>query len=367
MGIFRKRKKSLSPEKSEGQSLKDIKSENLERIRESFLAGDEKVEAYPPVLYIEATSICNLRCPMCPITMDIPTYRYPVKHFRMELLEKLEPALKAARRCFLSGGGEPLLHPRLFDIIRAVKRGGSEIIFNSNAVLLGEEESRMFIETGVDCISFSIDGATRETYEAIRVPANFEKVISNIKGLARLKKESGADLPFINVQLTVQDSNKHEIPDIIPLAESLGANQVVVEPLTPVFNFDHGYKAYYDAHAATAEEVMDAVNKARELAHEAGIIFTSHYLFQQEHPGKTELCGQPWLTLGVRVDGRVFTCCGTPEKMGHLGESEFHEIWNGDAYQRLRRTLYRKEFPEFCSLCVQENRASHFNEDLLFD
>jgi MoaA/NifB/PqqE/SkfB family radical SAM enzyme len=359
--IFRKKRKNSS------RPLSQLKAENQEKLKQSFRRREDELSAYPAVLYIEATSTCNLRCPMCPITMDIPEYRYPVKHFQLDLLEKLKAPLRHARRCFLSGGGEPLLHPSLFEIIRAVKDAGPEVIFNSNGTLLGEKEALRFIEAGVECISFSIDGATRGTYEAIRVPAKFEPTVANIQRLARMKEEANSALPYINIQFTVIDANHREIPELIPLARSLGANQVVVEPLTPVFNFDPGYRAYYEAHAVPADAVLEGLKHAEEQAGNSGLIFSSHYLYREEHPEKTEFCGQPWITFGVRVDGRVFTCCGTPERMGHLAESEFHDIWNGEAYRRLRKALARGEFPEFCDLCIEENRSSHFNEDILLD
>ncbi len=359
--MFRKKRKNSSPPPSQ------LKAENQERLRESFRRGDDRLSAYPAVIYIEATSTCNLRCPMCPITMDLPEYRYSVKHFQLDLLEKLKAPLRHARRCFLSGGGEPLLHPRLFEIIKAVKNAGAEVIFNSNGTLLGEKEALRFIEAGVECISFSIDGATRGTYEAIRVPAKFEKVLANIRRLARLKKEANSSTPYINIQFTVIDANHREIPGLIPLARSLGANQVVAEPLTPVFNFDPRYRAYYEAHAVHADAVLEGLKAAQDNARNSGMIFSSHYLYREEHPERTELCGQPWITFGVRADGRVFTCCGTPERMGHLAESEFDDIWNSEAYRKLRHALARREFPEFCGLCIEENRSSHFNEDILLD
>lgn len=357
MRLFRKKHKS--------RSLEEAKAENLKKIRESFERGDETPSALPAVLYVEATSTCNLRCPMCPITMDIPEYKYAVKTFDLELLDTLEPALRNAKRCFLSGGGEPFLHPGLFEIISRVKAAGVEVIFNSNGTLLTEDRARGLIEHGVECVSFSIDGATARTYESIRIPAKFENTMENIKRLARMKKERGSELPCINIQFTVIRSNYVEIPDMVPLALDLDANQLVIEPLTPVFNFNPVYKKYYDENMVPFEKALPLANEAKARAEKTDLIMSSHYLFREQNPGMTTSCGQPWHTLGVRVDGRVFTCCGTPEKMGNLYESGLNEIWNGEAYRGLRRELSSARFPGFCSLCIEENRASHFNEDLL--
>ena len=67
----------------------------------------------------------------------------------------------------------------------------------------------------------------------------------------------------------------------------------------------------------------------------------------------------------MRVDGRVFTCCGSIEQMGDLATDDLASIWNGPAYRALRRALAAGSCPDCCRLCVAENRANHFNEDLI--
>jgi len=341
------------------------REDNLAALRQSFRAGREEAPGPPAVLYLEATAICNLRCPMCPTIIGLPRDPYRTRVFDLDLLPKIEPALPFVRRVFLSGGGEPLLHPRLFDIVRALKRHDLEIHFNSNATLMDQERARLILDTGVDTISFSIDGATPETYARIRVGGNLDAVCENILFLAAEKKARGSRTPFLNMQFTAQRENLAEIPEAVRLAAGLGINHLVIEPLTPVYNFDPEYRRYYQAHVASPAEALPLTRRAAALAAELGVLFTSHYLFAADHPEPPRVCAEPWLTFGVRVDGRVFTCCGMIEPMGDLAVSEFDAIWNGPAYRALRRALAAGTFPDCCALCVSENRANHFNEDLL--
>lgn len=341
------------------------REQNLARLRRAFLEGKEEVEAVPAVLYLEATASCNLRCPMCPTTIGLPRDPYRTKMFDLELLPRLEAVLPAVVRAFLSGGGEPLLHPRFFDIVRALKHHGIEVHFNSNATLLDKERAALTIETGVDTISFSVDGATPETYEKIRVPARFDQTMENIRHLAGLKKERKSPTPYLNMQFTVMDANAHEIEAAVPLAASLGINHLVIEPLTPIYCFDPEYKAHFEEHRVETERVIPGLRRAEAAAKKLGLVFSSHYLFEADHSDPPRRCVQPWLTFGVRVDGRVFTCCGTIEPMGDLASQEFEEIWNGEKYKGLRRSLAKGDFPGFCDFCIHENRANHFNQDLL--
>jgi len=341
------------------------RDDNRAALRQSFRAGSATAAGWPAVLYLEATAICNLRCPMCPTIIGLPREPYRTSIFDMALLPKVEPALPFVRRAFLSGGGEPLLHPRLFDIVRLLKRHGVEVHFNSNATLLTPERAVEAITAGVDTISFSIDGATPETYARIRVGGDLAAVLDNIRGLAAEKKARGSATPFLNMQFTVQRDNLREIPAAARLAASLGINHLVIEPLTPVFNFDDEYRASYAARLAPPAEALPLVREAAAITRAAGVHFSSHYLFAADHPEPPRVCAEPWLTLGVRVDGRVFTCCGNMAMMGDLAVDDLAAIWNGPAYRELRHAIAAGSFPDCCALCVAENRANHFNEDLI--
>lgn len=341
--------------------------ENLDRLRRHWQQGDEFLSSRPAVLYLEATAVCNLGCPMCPITLHFPEYQHQVKWFRLELLPKLAEILPLARRCFLSGGGEPFLHPRFFELVAAVKSAGAEAIFNSNGTILDQDKSRGLIELQVDCVSFSLDGATAKTYEAIRQGADFEQVCANIAGLSALKHKLKSERPFLNLQFTAQDQNCEEIPGVVALAKKLGVHHVVVEPLTPVFNFNPEYQAYYQAHAVPGPAVLPALRQAQAEAERAGILLTSHYLEAAEPQRPLKPCVEPWLTFGVRVDGEVFACCGAPLKMGSLADQDWPEIWNGEVYRGLRRELAAGKTPDSCRLCLAEARCNHFNEDLVLE
>ena len=125
------------------------------------------------------------------------------------------------------------------------------------------------------------------------------------------------------------------------------------------------YRKFYESHRVDPSVIISRVRAAARDAERAGIVFSSHYLFAEDRPEPERKCFEPWLTFGVRVDGRVFTCCGMLDSMGDLAAQTFEEIWNGERYRALRRKLAAGQFPECCRFCIAENRASHFNEDLL--
>jgi MoaA/NifB/PqqE/SkfB family radical SAM enzyme len=338
------------------------KKENLELCRQHILRGESKLKSLPLVIYFEVTNRCNLRCPMCAITLNVERFIGKRGDLEYSLFEKVKPYLRFAERCFCNGGGEPLLYPGFISMLREIKESGPEIVFNSNGLLLSKEISRKLVLHNIDCISFSIDGANKATYEKIRVGSDFEKVISNIKYLTKIKKKKKRIKPFINLQMTLSQENKKEILDIIPLAKTLGINHVVIEPLTPVFNISKEYQRYFTSHYVDRDEILPDLERAKETAEISNFHFSSHYLSEQE---KVNRCLQPWTTLGIRADGDVFTCCGAPVTFGNIAQNSLEEIWNGEEYRKLREAFSKGIPPDFCRLCLEENRANHYNSDLL--
>jgi hypothetical protein len=145
------------------------------------------------------------------------------------------------------------------------------------------------------------------------------------------------------------------------LAARAGVDHLQIEPLTPVFT-GKDYRAFYREKHVPREEAAESVEAARARARELGIEhFTSHYL---EEPVQVERCAQPWLTLGVRVDGSTIRCCGSPERMGHL-EEDFWAAWNSKEFRKVRKSLAKGSFPRSCRSCVAEGRCPEFNVDLL--
>lgn len=348
---------------------KFTRKENETRSIAEYKRGAEVLEAGPRVVYIETTNTCNLSCPMCPITMGIESYIGKSKLFKWELIEKAMPFLELADRCIMSGGGEPLMHPRFFDILRVVKNAGAMTIFNTNGTLLNEKAAKMLVELQADTISFSIDAANPEIYSRIRIGADLNLVSENIERLVRIKREAASDRPFLNLQMTLMRANLGEVITLIEKAAEWGIRHIVVEPLTPVFEDDINYANYVAKNRVDVDEALPIIRRAKRRASELGVIFSSHYLVMGGDEPSAQIenlkCAQPWINFGIRADGRIFPCCGTSETMGDLSISDPLEIWNNEKYRSLRRDFSSGKIPGICDLCVREGRSMFFNADLV--
>jgi radical SAM protein with 4Fe4S-binding SPASM domain len=155
---------------------------------------------FPLLLAIEPTSICNLRCIMC--FQDDPRLsrnRELLGRMDFDLYRRIidEGARHGLAAVVLASRGEPMLHDRIFDMIRYAKAAGIlDVKMNTNATRLTPERSRALLGCGLDTLVFSVDAATKEDFERIRVRANFDKVVANIDAFNAIRKDEFSDIPL---------------------------------------------------------------------------------------------------------------------------------------------------------------------------
>src|SRR5215471_3751652 len=139
----------------------------------------------PDEVAIEILMGCNLRCPMCPVSglphsmngrretvMSADLYRW--------IIDQISDR---PRSILLNVFSEPLLHPRLVEFIRIGKAAGHHVSIITNGTKLTPAYSASLIEAGLDTLTVSIDGLRDETYRTIRVGANREAVMRNLREL----------------------------------------------------------------------------------------------------------------------------------------------------------------------------------------
>lgn len=167
----------------------------------------------PKIFYIETTNYCNARCYMCPHS----TMKREKGTMSWDLFEKIINECVTFQGkgliFFLHKDGEPLLDPLLFKRVKHLKESlrYSKVGFNSNAMLLSEKMSMDILTAPIDFITFSVDGASKEQYEKIRIGLRYEVVERNLNTFFELKHKLGKKTPHVTMQMVVSENNKHEI------------------------------------------------------------------------------------------------------------------------------------------------------------
>jgi len=159
----------------------------------------------PPVLTIEPTNLCNLRCPLCttgngemtraPGQMNLNTFKHILNKMADDIFFLL-----------LYHQGEPYLNKDFLEFVRLAKKKNIYCTTSTNAHYFSEQNIRDTIASGLDSMIVSIDGVTQETYEQYRVKGSLEQVIEGSRRFMQIKKELKSKTPLIAWQFLVMKS-----------------------------------------------------------------------------------------------------------------------------------------------------------------
>lgn len=265
------------------------------------------IENAPIHLDIETSSICNLRCPMCPCVIEWEKdneSRIKMGLMNWDLYTKIvdEAAEIGVSAIKLNWRGEPTMNPRLADMVRYAKEKNIlDVMINTNAVRLDEKLSRELIEAGLDKIFFSVDSIDPEKYEQIRIGAKYEDVIANIKLFSELNEEAGHPV-YIRVQkVSMNDTNQEN--EEFKAFFSKYVDQISFGDYIP-----YGERGY-----------------GKEVKREGKFPFA---------------CAQLWQRLLISWDGECHICCANSVDeltVGNIAESSIKDIWNSEELQGIRK------------------------------
>ena len=254
------------------------------------------------LLQIESSIACNLRCIMCPwreIAKNVENHGIMTQ----EVWEAIRPHLPETRSVDFTGGGEPLLQPRLVEWIREAHAAGCETGILTNGLLLTEKKAAQIIDAGLNWICFSIDGATAEIYEAIRLGSNFETVCQNLANIAALRLHK---IPKTMINFVLMPMNFHQVEDIVKLAHRLGVDQVNFKQCDVIRGEQgKGYGLFAVEKTKDIHRLEKALGKARRLAKKLKIKTTAFSFIPEEQP----VCDQdPRNSVFILHNGAVGPC-----------------------------------------------------------
>ncbi len=272
---------------------------NRAKLLWGYLARRSSVPALPVEYIVETTAKCNLYCPMCPRE----TFPQPKADMSQEVFERLvRESAGTAEHMMLIGLGEPLLDPAIYSRIEFCHEHSIATLISTNGVLLDERVAARLLDSPLEQITLSFDGAKKETFEFFRKGANFERVRDNFVRFARMKKERRSGLQIV-VQMVRMEGNSAEVADFISFWSGLpGVDQVrIKEDETNLMRPDAGHAAAEWKHPC-------------------------HYLWRGP--------------LYVKQNGDIYPCCqsyglgGTP--VGNIGEQPLTQIWNSPEIRNMR-------------------------------
>lgn len=337
--------------------------ENLELNQAEFGKRRLRLKSAPTQLTIESTTRCNFHCRTCAKGYG----SYPAEDLRDEAFERtVTEILPTVGQVGFTGFGEPLLSDKFDRIMDAVAANGSSAHLVTNGSQLSFRRIEKLVFNPIS-VAISVDGATKETFESIRVGGRFDKICRNLARLKRVRAIWGGPSRFL-INFVGLRGNIHELPDLVRLAHRYGIETVHVED----YEF-HSRPFDKESLRYDPDRANRCMEEARRVGRELGVTVQTPppYSPRMAGPGASfwqklrrvrglfsapdrfpRRCQGPWNEPYVRADGVVAPCCISPQYLGDLKKQPFSAIWNGWRYRLLRRRV-RGPVPPFpCRGCI---------------
>ena len=335
-------------------------ADNDRRLRQEHAGGQLVLGARPQFVIIDPSSRCNARCVMCPVSFRAPGDRG--MDLPPAVFEKVAALIPTAAQVNLFSSGEPTIARDIERVVTEARRRrdpqATTIWLSTNGKRLPASVLETVMAPGMG-LQFSVDGGSKEVFEAIRRGITFEELC---RSLALAQRRKGAlPYPALSFSSTMSKRNLHDLANIFELARRYGVEHVYFYDEDPEVVEEEAF--VLDATDRPVFEAQRAAIDATGVRYSNGLTFRGAHGLRAVNPAPPASppalhCRAPWSVFHLRADGSVRTCCTLRTSMGDLGRQTFEEIWNGEAYVRLRRAFVEQSgIPGTCYRCTDPLRT----------
>ncbi len=295
---------------------------------------------------LETSSICQLRCPVCP-TGNRSNKNRAVGwgHLKFEDFRKFSEENPSVKYIELSNWGEIFLNPELNEIIKYSAEKNITLTANNGVNLnsASDEVIESLVKYKFRSITVSIDGASNETYSIYRQGGNFDRVISNIRKINNYKKLFNSKYPKLSWQFVIFGHNEHEIPTAEKMAKELDMDFLLklnhTSSYSPVKNHEL-IKKHIGINASSRTE------------------FKKNYKRNYLKP-----CIQLWISPQINWDGKLLGCCVNKDfDFGNVFEKGLKNCIESEDYAYTKNMVMgiaepRKDLPCYNCIYFNENKS----------
>jgi radical SAM protein with 4Fe4S-binding SPASM domain len=294
------------------------------------------MKGMPFAVSVEPTTSCNLHCVECVTGQNLLTR--PKGEIDNELFSRIiDQTYKNLIYLSLYFQGEPFLNKNIFDLISIAKEKKIFTETSTNANLIDDEVARYIVESGLDSLIISIDGATQETYSSYRSDGELQKVKDAIHFINQWKKTLNSKTPFVILQYLVTKQNEHQIDEMKQLVKQLHADALRFKTI----------------------QIIEPGKDSDLLP-----VNTRYSRYRKDKSGKLVLkkkqhnrCFRMWRGCVFTWDGNVLPCCfdkNAEHKLGNISNTFLAEIWHSSAYSDFRKHIFRRRKTiKMCGNCTE--------------
>lgn len=291
-------------------------------------------EEFPLMIVLSMIYPCNFGCPNCPYTDGNSEIRRFYRDrggelFPVELWKKIAREAgpyEAWLRC--TGGGEPMLHQHMVEMIEFAKEQGARVWLNTNGSMFGptpalRKKLERIVAAGIDLIEFSMDAGDPATYAVVRPPrggppadaqAWWDRMVANVRAALELRKTYQK-----GTRVVVSIIRQQAVEGKLDEAVAFWLNEVGVDDV-----ITRKFLSWDDNTSISLGKALDK------------------HLYAAQPAERKEPCVWPFERLNVDTLGRIALCgqdisFRTSEQFPNANDVSIRDIWRGEAFNWYRR------------------------------
>lgn len=317
-----------------------------------FFCVQKKTMKQIKQLWIEPSGFCNINCIMCggnprKKIFTKKTGFMSLVFFKNIINQFIKFSKKNLKRVDFRGTGEPLLNPKLSQMVAYCTNNNLLVGITTNGMLLTKKLSKILIKSGLTTLTLSTESVNQKKYEAIRVGSNWKIVKNNIIQFSKLIKQLKSNCK-LQINTVLSDKTIGEIENIICFGAKINVDNISllnIEVGSVKDNED--FYSQEKIHNKSRIELQKLFNKWTKLADKLKIKLNLPPI----NAYSDKNCKFNFRGAIITCDGLIFPCCRMQNikyTFGDFKTQNIQEIWNSKIYKK-----YRQGSHEYCNFCLK--------------
>jgi radical SAM protein with 4Fe4S-binding SPASM domain len=332
---------------------------------------------YPErMLGLSLTNLCNLNCQMC-WQKDRSKKLFLDSAKAIEIVQAIS---RLAKPPVYLWGGEPLLHPDVWGIVRAVKQEGLFCIMNTNGLLLEKNLEEVF-SSGLDMLIVSVDGP-EDIHDQVRgCRGAYRRIVEGLGQLGQLRRRR----PLVMINCVINELNYRHLESLVELKNRVGADYLEFQFMMFYSQTEkEEYRRFFRGHFAQEPRSVDDFSESMGKIDEVELCMAVERILgyqdnrirvfpavlngaeknrQYLHDPAEVLphrCQSIYKALWVEPNGDVGPCSNFPDYVvGNLFQTGIENLWNHERFRLFRAALSEENF-SICHRCCDFYKTDIF-------
>lgn len=293
-----------------------------------------EVKGRPYILFLDPCNYCNLRCPLCPTGRNELGRVQSMMSFQC-FKTYLDPNVPYLFEVILHNWGESLLNKDLYKMISYAQSRNVGTNLSSNLMIAQPSDLDALLDSGLEYLTVSIDGADQDSYRKYRVRGDFDRVIHNLEELIRRRSSRRSSRLVIEWQFIVMKHNEHKVTDAQRIAKNIGVDLIRFIPVGLPFE-ETSRKELADEWFPRTFEGRAANDGSTQIFGQSGRPAPCYYLYR---------------SMVVNADGGVSPCCIVYRESRDFDDLRRHDnidigaIYNNEKFKSARSLYSATEIP----------------------